>query len=96
MVISLLIPVIGGLETRYEFSRMSSAVSRLPDCKGGGRKEWSFTTTLVRVLRSHDWKKERTYIDLVNLVNHPPSQTPLVAGFINPNTFGMLSPSEHV
>ncbi|KAK0448244.1 hypothetical protein EV421DRAFT_1733366 [Armillaria borealis] len=88
-----------GLETRYEFLCISGAMSGLPECKGGGRKEWirwGFTTTLACVLRSDDWKKERPYIDLVNLVNHSPSQTPLVAGFINPNTFGMLSPSEQI
>ncbi len=62
---------------------MSGAVSGLPDCEGGGRKEWirwSFTTTLVPVLRLDDWKKKRSYIDLVDLVNHSTSQTPLVAG----------------
>ncbi len=39
-----------------------------------------FTKTLVRVLRSADWKEEMTYIDLVNLMNQSPFQTPSVAG----------------
>ncbi|SJL01002.1 uncharacterized protein ARMOST_04316 [Armillaria ostoyae] len=39
-----------------------------------------FTRTLVRVLRSIDYKKGTTYIDLVHLVNQSISQTPVVAG----------------
>ncbi len=40
-----------------------------------------FTKTLVRVLRSTDWKKETTYVDLIDLIrNQLGSQTPLAAG----------------
>ncbi|PBK72044.1 hypothetical protein ARMSODRAFT_1016043 [Armillaria solidipes] len=39
-----------------------------------------FTKTLLRVLKSEDWKKERTYVGLACLMNQSDAQTPVVAG----------------
>ncbi len=39
-----------------------------------------FTDSLVRALRSGHWRKETTYVDLLNCLDKTSSQTPVVAG----------------
>ncbi|KAK0505473.1 hypothetical protein EDD18DRAFT_1344298 [Armillaria luteobubalina] len=39
-----------------------------------------FTDSLVRALRSGNWRKETTYVDLLHCLDTSPFQTPVVAG----------------
>ncbi|KAK0433302.1 caspase domain-containing protein [Desarmillaria tabescens] len=46
----------------------------------GGKCGGNFTRQLIRALSSGTWKKETTYIRLMDCLNHSHSQTPVVAG----------------